>query len=272
MPDRTRSLALAAFIVSAVVTPDVLAGQGAKIVTGVSQGTLSESSSPLAVPTADEVFARHVQAIGGKDAVLNTAAIKTVGKMEMPAQGISALMESVSAPNKSSLKLSIPGIGDITNGFDGQVAWEVNPLRGPRIKSEKEKASALEDSDFRASMLFAKERYNSVECVGQTEFAGEQTWHVKTVLKSGRIVNEFFSVATGLRVGSQTTSESQSGIVNVSTRESEYKQFGALKLATRTEMTTAAQKVVVTITNVVLGTLPDSSFALPASVRALVKP
>jgi len=181
-------------------------------------------------------------------------------------------MESVTAQNKSAMKLTIPGIGDITNGFDGEVAWEVNPLRGPRIKTEAEKATAQEDSDFRAVMLFAKERYSTVQCVGQADFGGESTWHVKTVLKSGRVVNEYFSLATGLRIGSQTTSESQAGVVNLSTRESEYKQFGSLKLATRTEMTTGAQKVVVTVTDVVLGTQPDSAFALPAAVKALVKP
>jgi hypothetical protein len=176
------------------------------------------------------------------------------------------------APNKSAMKLTIPGIGDITSGFDGEVAWEVNPMRGPRIKTEKEKITALEDSDFRASMTFAKERFASAECVGQVEFGGEKTWQVKTVLKSGRVVNEFFSVATGLRVGSQTTSESQAGVISVSTRESEYKQFGALKIPTRTEMTTGPQKVVLTITDVVLGALPDSTFALPQSVKALVRP
>ena len=185
MRDRIRSSVLAAVVVATLSRPDAAAAQGTKIVTGVSQGSLVETP---AVPSAVEVFARHVQAIGGRDAVMSTSAIKTVGKMEMPAQGISASMESVSAPNKSAMKLSIPGIGDITNGYDGQVAWEVNPMSGPRIKTEREKATAQEDSDFRASMLFAKERYRSVECVGQADFGGETTWHVKSVLKSGRVV------------------------------------------------------------------------------------
>jgi len=272
MHNRIRSSVLVACTVVVGVLPRATVAQAGQIVTGVSLGRLVESPSVLAVPTAHEVFARHVQAIGGKDAVMSTSAIKTVGKMEMPAQGISALMESVTAQNKSAMKLTIPGIGDITNGFDGEVAWEVNPLRGPRIKTEAEKATAQEDSDFRAVMLFAKERYSTVQCVGQADFGGESTWHVKTVLKSGRVVNEYFSLATGLRIGSQTTSESQAGVVNLSTRESEYKQFGSLKLATRTEMTTGAQKVVVTVTDVVLGTQPDSAFALPAAVKALVKP
>lgn len=267
---RLRLSAFTACAAAIVSLPHVLSAQGARIQTGVSQGTLRESAT--AIPSADEVFARHVQAIGGRDAILNTTAIRRVGKMDMPAQGISALVESVAAPHKSSTRMTIPGIGDITNGFDGQVAWEVNPMRGPRIKNEKEKASAEEDADFRASMLFSRERYISVACVGQADFAGEKTWQVKTVLKSGRVVNEFFSVATGLKVGSQTTSESQSGVVNVSTLESEYKQFGPLKMATRTEMTTGGQKVVLTISDVRLEALPDSAFAAPASVKALIKP
>jgi hypothetical protein len=271
MRDQSCRFITAAFLLAAVALPPKAAAQASKVVSGVSQGTLAESAA-VAVPTADAVFARHIQAIGGVDAVMNTSAIKSTGKMDMPAQGISATMESVASPNKSAMKLSIPGIGDITNGFDGQIAWEINPLRGPRIKTEKEKAVALEDADFRAAMLFARERYSSVECVGQADFGGEKTWQVKTVLKSGRVVNEFFSVATGLRVGSQTTSESQSGTMNVTTRELEYRQFGALKIATRTEMTTGAQKVLVTLTDVVLGAQPDSSFVLPAAVKALVKP
>ena len=267
-----RNPLLAACLAASLMRPASISAQAPKIVSGVSQGTLGEPSEALAVPTADAVFARHVEAIGGKDAVLRTAAIRRIGKMEMPAQGISATMESVASPIKSWTKLSIPGIGDITNGFDGDVAWEVNPMRGPRIKTAKEKASALEEADFRSTMLFSKERYASVECVGAAQFAGEKTWQVKTVLKSGRVVNEYFSVATGLRVGSETTNESQSGVISVSTRESDYKQFGALMVATRTEMTTGAQKVVLTISDVVLGTLPDSAFALPAAVKALVKP
>ncbi|MEP6832736.1 MAG: hypothetical protein ABJB74_05045 [Gemmatimonas sp.] len=227
-------------------------------------------SAAQTVPSADDVIARHVAAIGGKDAVLRVKSIKNSGKLDMPSAGISATMESASAPNRSFMRMTIPGIGDIKSGYDGTVAWEVNPMRGPRIKTDKEKVSAQEDADFYGTMLFPKERYLSTENVGAVDFGGEKTWQVKTVLKSGKVINEFFSVATGLRVGSSSTQESQAGTMNVVTIESEYKQFGAIKLSTRNEMTTGAQKVVVTLTQVVLDEVSAETFALPEMVKALL--
>lgn len=222
------------------------------------------------VPSADEIFARHVTAIGGKDAVLQIKSIHNSGKLEMPAMGISATMESASAPNRSFMRMTIVGIGDIKSGFDGAVAWEVNPMKGPRIKQDKEKILAQEDADFHGSMLFDKSRYLATETVGACDFGGEKTWQVKTVLKSGRVVMEYFSAATGLRVGSTSVQESQSGTVNVTVVESDYKQFGAVKLATRNEMTTGATKAIVTLTDVTLNDVSTNAFMLPEPVKALL--
>lgn len=221
-------------------------------------------------PSAEEVFARYVDAIGGKAAVMHVSAIKSTGTVDMPGTGISGTFESFAGPNRIVTKMTIAGIGEIATGFDGSVAWEVNPMQGPRIKGEKEKISAQEEADFYASILFLKDRFQSVETVGPADFGGEKTWQVKTVLKSGRVVNEFFSVATGLKVGSQSTSTTDAGSTNIVTVESEYKQFGALKRATRSEMTTGARKVVVTLSDVALGEVPDTAFALPEPVKALV--
>ncbi|MEO7359368.1 MAG: hypothetical protein ABI120_03505 [Gemmatimonadaceae bacterium] len=221
-------------------------------------------------PSADEIIARHVTAIGGQDAVLRVKSIKNSGTLEMPSAGISATMESFSAPNRSFVRMTIPGIGDIKNGYDGTVAWEINPMKGPRIKTDKEKILAQEDADFYGSLLFSKERYQSTETIGAADFGGEQTWQVKTVLKSGKTTNEFFSVATGLRVGLSSAQESQSGIINVITIESDYKKFGPIKLATRNEMITGAQKVVVTLTEVVLDAIMTDAFVLPEPVKALL--
>lgn len=221
-------------------------------------------------PSADEIIARHVTAIGGKDAVLRVKSIKNSGKLEMPSAGISATIEAASAPNRSFMRVTIPGIGDITNGYDGQVAWEVSPIKGPRIKTDKEKISAQEDADFHGALLFSKERFQSTETLGAADFGGEKTWQVKAVLHSGKVINEFFSVATGLRVGSTSVQESQAGTIRVLTVESHYKQFGSIKLATRNEMTTGAQTVVVILTEVVLDEISADAFELPEPVKALL--
>ena len=222
-------------------------------------------------PKAEDIFARHVAAIGGKDAVMKLSSIKTNGTMQMVSMGITANIESISAaPNRSSTRMTIPGMGEIAYGFDGSVAWELNPMQGPRVKTEKERVAMAEESDFYGGMLFSKDRYQTTETVGAADFGGEKTWQVKTVLKSGRVVNEYFSVATGLKVGSQTTQENAQGKLDVVTIESNYKQFGALKFATKSEMTTGSTKMLVTVTNVDLSEVPASAFALPEPIKALV--
>lgn len=229
------------------------------------------SVAAQAIPSADEVFARYVNAIGGKEAVLHVSSIKSSGKVDIPGSGISGTFESFAAPNRIVTKMNIAGIGEISTGFDGSVAWEVNPMQGPRIKGEKETIMAQEDSDFYPSILFLKERFLSAETIGAADFGGEKTWQVKTVLKSGRIVNEFFSVASGLKVGSQTTTTTNNATTNVVTLESDYKQFGALRRATRSETLTGARKVVVTLSDVQLGEISAIAFALPEPVKALIK-
>lgn len=223
------------------------------------------------VPSANEIFARHVEAIGGKDAVMQVSSIQTTGKVEVPGTGIAGTMEAFYAPNRSVTRTTIPGVGEIATGFDGSVAWEVNPMQGPRIKSEKETAAMKEDANFYSNILYASDRYQSAETVGVIQFGGESAWQVNTVLKSGRTVNEYFSVETGLHVGSQTTQVSNAGSVNVVSVESNYRQFGALKRPTRSEVTTGARKMVVTVDDVVLGLVPASTFELPDPVKALVR-
>jgi hypothetical protein len=227
--------------------------------------------SAQTAPKADEIFARHVAAIGGEAAIMQLSSIKTVGTMQMVSMGITANVEAISAaPNLSSMKMTIPGMGQISNGYDGTVAWELNPMQGPRVKTETERIAAAEQSDFYGSMLFSKNRYQSYETVGAADFGGEKAWKVKTVLKSGHVVNEFFSVATGLKIGSQSTQENAKGTVDVVIVESDYKQFGPIRLATKSETLAGASKMLVTISSVDLTNVPESAFALPESIRALV--
>jgi hypothetical protein len=229
--------------------------------------------SAQTVPKAEEIFARHVAAMGGKEAVMKVSSIKSSGTLQMQSQGITANVEAMSAaPNHTSTRISIPGIGDFTSGYDGSVAWTVDPMRGPRIKTEKERVMAMEEADFYGAILFSPERFQSAETVGPADFGGQKTWQVKTVLKSGRVANEYFSVETGLKVGSQTTQESAQGTVDVVTMESDYKQFGALKLPTKNEIITGPQKTLLTINTVELSAVPASAFALPEPIKALVKP
>ena len=229
------------------------------------------SFAQQSAPKAEEIFARHVAAIGGREAILKICAIRTIGTMRIVQMGITASVETImAAPNLVLSKMTMPGIGDIASGFDGKTAWEANPMQGPRIKSERETLMMSEESDFYGGLLYSKERYTSAETVGAVEFGGEKTWQVKMVLKSGRVVNDFFSIETGFRVGSQSTQESANGTIEITRVDSAYKQFGGIMVATKRDMLTGSAQMVMTASDIVIGEVSPSVFALPAPIRTLL--
>lgn len=237
------------------------------------------ASAPVAslraqtLPSAADVLARHVAAVGGKEALLKVTSLKQLGRMEMPAVGLAADAEVLlAAPNKMSTKMTIPGIGAVENGTDGDVAWSVNPMQGPRLLADKELAQTKEQSDFYAGLTFSPTIYASMENEGIVDFAGEKAYKIRLVSKaSGSEMRRYFSVANGLMVGYDLTTITEMGTISASTVVSAYKDFGGLKFATRNETTMGPQTIRLTLNDVVINGAPETAFAIPDAVRPLIK-
>jgi hypothetical protein len=225
------------------------------------------------LPSAADVIAKHVAAIGGRDAILKVTSLKQTGSMEITAAGMTADLELVMvAPNKQSMKMNLAGLGEILTGTDGTVAWSVNPMQGARLLEGKELEQLKEQADFAATMLFSADRFSSMTNEGVVDFAGEKAYKVKMVRKdSGTETWNYFSLASGLQIGSEATVVSEMGTISTSSIVSEYKQFGPLKMATRTELTTGPQKMVLTVSNAEVNTVGAEAVAVPAAVQPLIK-
>ena len=226
-----------------------------------------------ALPAASEIVAKHIAAICGKDAISKITSMVQKGTMEIPTMGLSATTETiVAAPNKVVSKSSIAGLGEILQGFDGTVGWSVNPMQGPKLLVAKELEQVKDQADFQTGMLYPPERFTTMETVGVVEFNGEKAYKVRLVRKgSGRETAEFFSVATGLQIGAELTQESEMGKMALTMTLSDYKQFGTIKVPTKTETTMGANKIVATVQDVTFNSAPANAFELPPQVKALIK-
>lgn len=238
-------------------------------VVGVPAATLRAQTAPAAA----DIVARHLAAVGGKDALLKVTSLKQLGRMEMPTVGLAADAEvMLAAPNKMSTKMTIPGLGAVENGTNGDVAWSMNPMQGPRLLADKELAQTKEQSDFYAALTFSPSIYASMETIGAVDFAGEKTYKVRFVSKAtGLDLFRYFSVATGLLVGYELTTTSEMGNINATTVVSEYKEFGGIKFATRNETTMGPQKIRLTLNDVIINGAPETAFDVPDAVRPLIK-
>lgn len=231
----------------------------------------SLSAQPL--PSAADVLAKHVAAIGGRDAIRKITSMKQTATMEITAVGMSADMEVfMVAPNKMSTKMNLAGLGEVLQGTDGTVGWSVNPMQGPRLLEGKELAQTKEQADFFASMLFEAEKFSTMANEGIVDFAGEKAYKIKLVRKdSGNESWQYFSVATGLQVGSEATNITEMGTIQSSTVIGEYKVFGGIKMATKAELTAGPQKMVLLTKNVEFNTVSPDAVAVPAAVQPLIK-
>ena len=242
-------------------------------VAAVAFVSATSQAAAQALPSAAEVVAKHITAIGGKDAISKITSMVQKGTVEIPTAGLSATVEaSYAAPNKSVNKLTIAGVGEILNGFDGTVGWSTNPMQGPRLAVAKELEQMKDMADFRTAMLYPADQFTTMETVGIVDFNDEKAYKVRFVRKSsGRESTEYFSVASGLQIGGEMVQESEMGKTPLTSKMSDYKQFGAIKVPTKTETMMGANKMVMTVQDVTFNSVPANAFDLPAQVKALIK-
>src|SRR5262245_40455947 len=70
------------------------------------------------LPAARTVIDRYIKEIGGREAVLAQTSSHMIGTVAMPAAGLTGTVEAFHAkPNKSLQRISLPGIGQLQEGF-----------------------------------------------------------------------------------------------------------------------------------------------------------
>ncbi|MEE9131051.1 MAG: hypothetical protein V3T84_13615 [Phycisphaerales bacterium] len=231
------------------------------------------SSQPSAdLPEASTIFARYIEAIGGKDALLKTVSRHIRGTFSVPAQGMEGSLEMFrSIPNKLLIRINIPGMGDITQGFDGQVGFTSSPMQGTSILEGNQLRQIGETAGFYTE-LHRAEKFTSMETVELTEFEGEPCYKVKLISKAGREYAEFFDQQTGLLAGNVGEQDIPGRTIEQITVYSDYKRFGDLLLPTRTAVRVMNFEQVMTYESIEFNTVDETVYVLPEDVEALLKP
>jgi hypothetical protein len=221
------------------------------------------------LPPAEQLVQRYVQAVGGRDALLAPRTTRTRGTFEMPATGLAGELEVVSGkPNRVATRVTIAGIGEIRNGYDGQTGWSVDPMMGARLLTGGELEAAREQADPMAAVRDPSV-FTSMTTVEQTTMGGQACYKVRLVWKSGRESYDCYAVDGGLLVASVNTQESPMGNIEVTTVVSDYRQFGNVRMPTRMSQEMMGNQQVITVTSVEFDVVDDAAFTPPAEISAL---
>jgi hypothetical protein len=227
-------------------------------------------ASQDALPPAEQVIDRYVEAMGGRDALLGHASSRSTGTFAMPAAGITGTLVVEAAPNRMASQVEIPGLGLIRNGFDGEVGWSVDPNLGPRLLDGLELA-AMQENAHQLAALRDPSLFTVRETVEFTEMNGQPCYRVRLVWNSGRETFECYSVETGLMVAMSASQETPMGDIESVTFLEEYQEYGGILSPTRIRQQALGQEQVMTVDSIEYGVVGDDAFDPPASIRTLME-
>lgn len=230
------------------------------------------AAEDASLPAARDVLDRHVKAIGGREAVLSHKSAHATGTFSVPSSGMVGTIETFGAanPDRVVVRITIPGLGEMANGFDGSHGWAMTPMTGPMLQQGKELDQTRLDADFYGELRDSK-KYSSMKTIEKTVFEGRPCYKLSLVRKDGNEDFEFYDVENGLRAGSINTRESPMGTVTTTSVETDYRKFGNLLQATTLVQKMMGIEQKLTLSSIEYDTVSASVFELPPAIKALIK-
>jgi hypothetical protein len=216
-------------------------------------------------PTAQAIFDKHAAAVGGVAAFRAAPTRTEIGTADITFAGMTATYERKISAGKMLMTLELGGMGQVVQGFDGNVLWAINPGAGAQ-KMDANMSAEAAVGIAPTGGLWEPGSYASATVLDAAQFEGTLTWPVTITTKTGQSRTVYYDQATGMKVGEMATVPGSGAMKIV---YADYKPFGAIKVATKVTQGTPQGDVVITITAVKFDAIDASVFALPDAVKAL---
>jgi hypothetical protein len=232
--------------------------------------TLAQHSNDnAALPTAVEVLDRYVQATGGRDALLRYKSMTVHGRLQVPDQKIDVETVSYTKQTKQLQRAFLPGGQAVSSGYDGQVAWDMDPAGKVTLHHGDEAKTVARDADMYYH-LHVLDYFKKLEVVGVQEFQGHRCYALKGVNNWNQPNEQFYDTSSGLLIGYFFNTKWRGGPGDTTATFEDYKNFGGVLMPTKTTGRDATGVSVSLVTSVTYDDVDDSVFALPDAVKKAV--
>lgn len=225
------------------------------------------AASTSRLPNANRIFAKYVQALGGRRAYSKLTSRVGRGTFAITAAGINAPVEIYQkAPNKFITLINLPGFGAVTQGYDGKIAFDQQPTSGLRELSGKELAKRRRQADF-YNDLNLKQQYPKAIVVGVETVGTAEAYRVDATTPEGDIEKLYFDKASGLLVRKDEASETPEGLIPTQSYFEDYRNVDGIKYPFLSRITSPAVGVITVTLTELKHNVPvdDAKFAKPAA-------
>jgi outer membrane lipoprotein-sorting protein len=224
------------------------------------------------LPKAETILDKYVEVTGGKAAYAKIHSEITSGTMDFAAMGLKGDMTHYGMePDKRVTEVNLPGVGAIRDGSNGDVAWSVNAIQGPRLKEGDEKAEALLEAKFNSEAHW-RELYKTVETVGAETTDGKDCYKLVLTPKAGNPMTRWYDKQSNLLVKMSMTTKSPMGEIQAESSFSDYRKEGGILVPHKVTSRVAGRELIMTIDKVQHNPeIPKGKFELPDDIKALLK-
>lgn len=238
----------------------------------LQQATTDSPAEMDGPPSADEIFARYVEAIGGEDAIRAHSSATTKGTFEVPTMGLSgALTIYQIAPDKGVVHTSIPGMGDSIQGYNGEIGWSEDAMQGPRLLEGAELTAVKMQIGLHAALEYS-EHYPERTAAGEAEWNDQAAYRIDLVDVDGNESSQYFATETGLLLGTEGSTTTDMGTFEATTNLSDYQEFGGVLFATSaiTNMPAMGVEFAMTFESVTFDDVDPASLEPSEAIKALL--
>lgn len=223
------------------------------------------------LPAVDQILAKHVQALGGEDAIrkvssrIEKGTITAFGGHQFPVEVFTK------APDKRVFVMHLPN-GDSITAFDGHVGWIGAPGRPVREMSGGELEGAKLDADF-FFPLRLKEVFTKLESEQAVKIGDREVNVVSGFADNQPVIRLYFDMQSGLLLRSVRYAESPLGRNPTRIDYADYRKEGGVKIPFRWTVARPSGRFTIQLTEVEQDIpIDDGRFSKPGEPIAAGKP
>jgi hypothetical protein len=175
--------------------------------------------------TVEEIVAKHIEAIGGKDVLTKTTSLYVEGSMSVMGNEAPTRMTLL---NGKGYKNEIDMMGStIVQCVTTKGAWGINPMAGGGVEDvpEKQAKSAMANLSLGGVFFNYAEKGITLELVGKKKVSDKEAFQVKVTPKDGTASNYYIDATTYYLVKMEAKGEMMGQEIDISTTYSDFKKL-----------------------------------------------
>jgi len=149
--------------------------------------------------TADDIVAKHIQAMGGMEKIKAVQGVRLTGKMS--AQGMEfPFTTEIVRPNKVRTEFTVQGMTGV-QAFDGEKGWMLMPFMGKKDPEEMpsdQLQRMRDDADIDGVLVDYKDKGSKLELLGKEDLEGSPAYKMRLTKKNGDVLTLFLDAESHL--------------------------------------------------------------------------